>query len=115
MAEATDGNSKLIREMRGQLAGLPDYYHYFAGWADKIHGEVIPGTRRELLNYTLREPVGVIGAITPWNSPLLLTTLKLAPALATGNTMVIKPSEHTSASLLEMVPLFEQAGFRRAS
>jgi aldehyde dehydrogenase len=110
VAEASD-NGKLIREMRGQLAGLPDYYHYFAGWADKLHGEVIPGTRRELLNYTLREPVGVVGAITPWNSPLLLTTMKLAPALAAGNTIVVKPSEHTSASLLEVMPLVEEAGF----
>ncbi len=110
VAEATD-NGKLIREMRGQLAVLPEYYYYFAGLADKLHGETIPALRREILNYTLREPVGVVGAITPWNSPLLLTSLKIAPALAAGCTLVIKPSEHTSASLLEMMPLFEQAGY----
>ncbi|MFE2940054.1 aldehyde dehydrogenase [Streptomyces sp. NPDC059255] len=104
-------NGKLLREMRAQLAGLPEYFHYYAGLADKIHGEVIPGASRELLNYTLREPVGVVGAITPWNSPLLLTATKLAPALAAGNTVVVKPSEHTSASLLTLVPLFERAGF----
>lgn len=104
-------NGKLLREMRAQLAGLPEYFHYYAGLADKIHGEVIPGASRELLNYTLREPVGVVGAITPWNSPLLLTATKLAPALAAGNTVVVKPSEHTSASLLTLAPLFEQAGF----
>ena len=93
------------------MAALPEYYYYFAGLADKIHGEVIPGTTPSLLNYTRREPLGVCGAITPWNSPLMLTTTKLAPALAAGNTMVIKPSEHTSASLLELVKLLDQAGF----
>ena len=104
-------NGKLLREMRAQLAALPEYFAYYAGLADKIHGEVIPGASRELLNYTLREPVGVVGAITPWNSPLLLTATKLAPALAAGNTVVVKPSEHTSASLLALAPLFERAGF----
>jgi (Z)-2-((N-methylformamido)methylene)-5-hydroxybutyrolactone dehydrogenase len=103
-------NGKLLREMRGQLAVLPEYLYYFAGMADKILGDVIPGLRREILNYTLREPVGVVGAISPWNSPLLLTIMKLAPALAAGNTIVIKPSEHTSASILELMPLVEEAG-----
>jgi acyl-CoA reductase-like NAD-dependent aldehyde dehydrogenase len=110
IAESTD-NGKLIREMRVQLAVLPEYYYYFGGLADKIHGDVIPALRKEILNYTLREPIGVVGAITPWNSPLLLTSMKLAPALAAGCAIVIKPSEHTSASLLEMMPLIEQAGF----
>lgn len=109
-AEVRD-NGKLLREMRGQLAVLPEYYYYFGGLADKIQGDVIPALRKEILNYTLREPVGVVGAITPWNSPLLLTTMKLAPALAAGNTIVIKPSEHTSASLLELMSLVEEAGF----
>ncbi|MFR9730718.1 aldehyde dehydrogenase [Saccharopolyspora sp. MS10] len=104
-------NGKLLREMRAQLAGIPEYFHYYAGYADKIHGEVIPANSTKLLNYTQREPLGVVGAITPWNSPLMLTTAKIAPALAAGNTVVIKPSEHTSASLLELVPLFEEAGF----
>jgi aldehyde dehydrogenase (NAD+) len=110
VAESTD-NGKLIREMRGQLATLPEWYWYFAGLADKLQGDVIPALRREILNYTLREPLGVVGAITPWNSPLLLTSMKVAPALTAGNTIVIKPSEHTSASLLEMMPLIEEAGF----
>jgi acyl-CoA reductase-like NAD-dependent aldehyde dehydrogenase len=104
-------NGKLLREMRGQLAVLPEYYYYFGGAADKLHGEVIPALSRSILNYTRREPIGVVGAITPWNSPLLLTTLKLAPALTTGNTIVVKPSEHTSASLLAIAPLIEEAGF----
>lgn len=112
LARAESGdNGKLLREMRGQLTVLPEYFHYFAGIADKVHGDVIPALDRNILNYTLPEPVGVVGAISPWNSPLLLTTMKLAPALAAGNTIVIKPSEHTSASLLDLMPLVEQAGF----
>ena len=104
-------NGKLLREMRGQMAGLPEYYHYYAGLADKIQGDVIPTSDRSVLNYTVREPLGVVGAITPWNSPLTLTTSKLAPALCSGNTMVIKPSEHTSASVLRLAELVEEAGF----
>lgn len=104
-------NGKLLGEMRAQLRSLPEYFHYYAGLADKVHGETIPASRRDILNYTVREPLGVVVAITPWNSPLLLTATKLAPALAAGNTVVIKPSEHTSASLLQLAPLFEKAGF----
>ncbi|PKW16272.1 aldehyde dehydrogenase [Saccharopolyspora spinosa] len=108
--ESTD-NGKLLREMTTQLAGLPEYFFYYAGLADKIHGETIPASNVDILNYTLREPVGVVGAITPWNSPLTLTVAKLAPLLACGNTAVVKPSEHTSASMLALAPLFEEAGF----
>lgn len=104
-------NGKLLREMRGQLQALPEYYYYYAGLADKIQGETIPTSDRAVLNYTVREPLGVVGAITPWNSPLTLTTSKLAPALCAGNTMVIKPSEHTSASVLRLAELVEEAGF----
>lgn len=104
-------NGKLLREMRGQLATLPEYYWYYAGLADKIQGDVIPTSDRTVLNYTMREPLGVVGAVTPWNSPLTLTTSKLAPALCAGNTMVIKPSEYTSASVLRLAELIEEAGF----
>ncbi|MGW5171586.1 aldehyde dehydrogenase [Streptomyces nodosus] len=107
----TQDNGKLLREMRGQLAALPEYYHYYAGLADKIHGDVIPTSDRQVLNYTAREPLGVVGAITPWNSPLTLTSSKLAPALCAGNTVVIKPSEHTSASVLKLAELALEAGF----
>lgn len=110
LLESTD-NGKLLREMREQLAGLPNYYYYFGGLADKVHGDVIPGLNNATLNYTLREPLGVVGAITPWNAPLLLTTSKIAPALAAGNTVVIKPSEHSSASILRLAALFDEAGF----
>jgi (Z)-2-((N-methylformamido)methylene)-5-hydroxybutyrolactone dehydrogenase len=106
----TRDNGKLYRETRGQLGRVPEFLYYFAGLADKIEGKVIPGAKKELLNYTLREPLGVVGALIPWNSPLQLTAMKLAPALAAGNTMVIKPSEHASASILALMPLLEEAG-----
>jgi acyl-CoA reductase-like NAD-dependent aldehyde dehydrogenase len=104
-------NGKLLREMRGQLNTLPEYYYYYAGLADKIHGAVVPTSDRKVLNYTSREPLGVVGAITPWNSPLTLTTSKLAPALCVGNTVVIKPSEYTSATVLRLAELVIEAGF----
>lgn len=104
-------NGKLLREMRAQLASMPEYYYYYAGLADKIQGDTIPGSTPAILNYTLREPLGVVGAITPWNSPLTLTTSKLAPALAAGNTIVIKPSEYTSATVLRLAALADEAGF----
>jgi aldehyde dehydrogenase (NAD+) len=107
----TQDNGKLLREMRGQLATLPEYYHYYAGLADKIHGDFIPTSDRTVLNYTAREPLGVVGAITPWNSPLTLTSSKLAPALCAGNTVVVKPSEYTSATILRLAELVVEAGF----
>ena len=103
-------NGKLFSEMAGQLRYAPSFYHYFAGLADKIEGSVIP-TDKAAFTYTRHEPLGVCAAIVPWNSPLLLTAWKLAPALAAGNTVVVKPSEYTSASTLEFVKLVERAGF----
>src|SRR6266581_9808983 len=110
IVESTD-NGKLIREMGGQLKSLSEWYYYFAGAADKLEGETIPSDKPNFFVYTRREPVGVVGAITPWNSPLLLLTFKLAPALAAGCTFVVKPSEHTPASTLEFARLFAEAGF----
>ncbi len=108
--ESTD-NGKLIKEMGGQMKALPEWYYYFAGAADKIHGETIPSDKPNFLVYTRREPIGVVGAIVPWNSPVLLLTWKLAPALAAGCTVVAKPAEQTPASVLEFAGLFEEAGF----
>ena len=104
-------NGKLYAEMSAQTAYMAQWYYYFGGLADKIEGEVIPIDKPDTFNYTRHEPVGVVVAIVPWNSPLLLTAWKLAPALAAGCTVVIKPSEFTSASTLEFVKLVEQAGF----
>jgi len=88
-----------------QTKYMPEWFYYYGGLADKIHGTVVAVDRQDHFNYILREPVGVCAFITPWNSPLMLTTWKLAPALAAGCTVVIKPSEYTSASLLEFVKL----------
>jgi len=110
VVESTD-NGKLLREMSGQLGALPEWYYYFAGAADKIQGDTIPSHNPDFLVYTRREPVGVVGAIVPWNSPLLLLTWKLAPALAAGCTFVAKTAEQTPASTLEFARLFEEAGF----
>ena len=103
-------NGKLKVEMLGQLRYLPQWYYYYGGLADKIEGAVIPTDKPGVFNYTLREPLGVCVAITAWNSPLLLATWKIAPALAAGNTIVIKPSEFTPTSTLEFVKVFEEAG-----
>ncbi|QPF88071.1 aldehyde dehydrogenase [Bradyrhizobium genosp. L] len=104
-------NGKLKVEMLGQMRYLPRWFQYYGGLADKIEGRMPPIDKKGMLHYVSYEPVGVVGAITPWNSPLLLTVWKIAPALAAGNTVVIKPSEFASTSLIALVELFEQAGF----
>lgn len=104
-------NGKLYAEMSAQTAYMAQWYYYYGGLADKVEGAVIPTDKADMFNYTRHEPLGVIAAIVPWNSPLLLTAWKLAPALAAGNTVVIKPSEYTSTSLLEFMKLVEAAGF----
>lgn len=103
-------SGKLYREMIGQLNGLGGWYHYYAGIAPTIEGRQIPAPNPNYLVYTRKEPVGVVAAITPWNSPLLLMTWKVAPALAAGCTVVVKPSEHSPASTLKWAELIEQAG-----
>lgn len=105
----TKDNGKLIRDTRAVNGTLPMIWEYFAGWADKIYGDVIP-TLDTTLNYLRREPVGVVAAIVPWNAPLSLGSYKLAAALAMGNTVVLKPSEITSAPVLEFVQVLESAG-----
>jgi acyl-CoA reductase-like NAD-dependent aldehyde dehydrogenase len=107
----TRDNGKLISETTAQLRYIPEWFRYFGGLADKIEGSVLPIDKAGMFAFTRHEPIGVIAAIVPWNSPLMLLTWKLAPLLAAGNTVVIKPSEHTSASTLEFVKLFAEAGF----
>lgn len=103
-------NGKLLAEMKAQANVVKEWLYYFGGLADKIEGRVIPLERQSVLNYTLREPIGVVGVIVPWNSPTFLTVMSCAPALAAGNTLVLKPSEVTSASAFELARLAEEAG-----
>jgi acyl-CoA reductase-like NAD-dependent aldehyde dehydrogenase len=106
----TGQNGKLFAEMRAQARIAEDWLYYFGGLADKIEGTVIPLDRQSIFNYTLREPLGVVAVITPWNSPTFIAVMSLAPALAAGNTIVLKPSEITSASSIELARLAEEAG-----
>ena len=111
MAEVeTIDTGKLLRETRGQIKYVAEFYHYYAGLADKIEGATLPIDKPDMLVMTMREPIGVVAAIVPWNSQLFLTALKLGPALAAGNAVVIKASEHGPASLLEFAELIERAG-----
>ena len=107
----TRGNGKLLRETAGQLEYVPAWFDYFAGVADKLEGEAIPSDRANYFVYTRHEPVGVVAAIIPWNSPLLLLAWKLAPALAAGCTLVVKPSDSAPVSTLEFGRRMEEAGF----
>lgn len=104
-------NGKLSAEVTAQTRYVGDYLHYYAGLADKIQSNVLPTDKKGVFAFTKFEAKGVIGIITPWNSPLTLTSWKLAPALAAGCTAVIKPSEYTSASVIEVAALFKEAGF----
>ncbi|MFE7979057.1 aldehyde dehydrogenase [Streptomyces shenzhenensis] len=104
-------SGKLMREMLGQLNGLGTWYTYYAGLADKLEGRTVPALNpQSYFGYTVRHPVGVVGAITPWNSPLLLLTFKLAPLLAAGCTCVVKPSEHSPASTVAFAEILTAAG-----
>jgi acyl-CoA reductase-like NAD-dependent aldehyde dehydrogenase len=104
-------NGKLIAEMGVQTRYAAQWYYYFGGLADKIEGGILPIDKPDHFTYTTHEPLGVIAMIIPWNSPLLLLTWKLAAALAAGNTVVVKPSEYTSASALAFAELVKKAGF----
>jgi (Z)-2-((N-methylformamido)methylene)-5-hydroxybutyrolactone dehydrogenase len=110
VAETRD-NGKLLREMDGQVRSLPAWFDYYAGLADKIDGRVVDTGRGDFFGYVQREPVGVVAAVLPWNSPLMLLTWKLAPALAAGCTMIAKPSEQAPVSIMLLAELFERAGF----
>ena len=107
----TNDNGKLIRETMGQIGYMPEFFYYYAGQADKLEGQTLPLDKADMFAYTSHEPLGVVAAIIPWNSPMYLTAVKLAPALAAGNTVVLKPSEHASATIVELMHLVKQAGF----
>ena len=107
----TRDNGKPIKEsLYVDLPQVAENFEYFAGWATKIEGETIP-VAGKMFNYTLREPVGVCGQIIPWNFPLLMAAWKLAPALAAGNTIVLKPAEQTPVTAMELAKLIQEAGF----
>jgi aldehyde dehydrogenase (NAD+) len=108
--ESTD-NGKIIRETQTQMVLAARQYRFFAGYADKLWGQQIPLDQRDVFDYATREPLGVVALITAWNSPMGLLANKLAPALATGNCVVIKPSEHASVTTLEFCRFVEAAGF----
>lgn len=104
-------NGKLIREMGGQVESLPEWFRYFAGAADKVHGDTIPVDDDRMFNFTRLEPYGVVGGITAWNSPLPLALYKLAPAIAAGNTVVVKPSEITPVTTVRLAEIVLEAGW----
>src|SRR5687767_297570 len=107
----TADNGKPIKESTYvDLPQVAENFEYFAGWATKIEGETIP-VPGQMFNYTLREPIGVLGQIIPWNFPLLMAAWKLAPALAAGNTVVLKPAEQTPVGAMELGKLIQEAGF----
>lgn len=104
-------NGKIVRETRPQMVWVGRQLRFFAGYADKLFGQQIPLDQGDTLDYLTLEPYGAVALITAWNSPLALLANKLAPALAAGNCVVVKPSEHASASTLEFAALVEEAGF----
>ncbi|HEU4403245.1 MAG TPA: aldehyde dehydrogenase family protein [Candidatus Polarisedimenticolia bacterium] len=107
--ESLDSGKTITEASRVDLPLAADCFRYFAGWATKIEGETIP-VRSPCLNYTLREPLGVVGQIIPWNFPILLAAWKVAPALAAGNTVVLKPAEQTPLSSLRLAAIAREAG-----
>lgn len=108
--ETTD-NGKVVRETHSQMFFAARIYRFYAGYADKIWGKTIPLDQRNVFDYATYEPLGVVGLITPWNSPMALLANKLPAALAAGNCVVVKPSEHASVTTLEFANLVERAGF----
>ena len=108
--ETTD-SGKLARETRAQTGYVADYYYYFAGLADKIQGATLPIDKPDMHVFTKRVPIGVVAAVVPWNAQMFLTATKLGPALAAGNTVVLKASEQAPAPMFEFAKIVEQAGF----
>ncbi|MDX1513622.1 MAG: aldehyde dehydrogenase family protein, partial [Gammaproteobacteria bacterium] len=107
----TIDSGKLARETRSQTRYVADYYHYYAGLADKIQGATLPIDKPDMHVFTTREPIGVVAAIVPWNAQMFLSATKLGPALAAGNTVVVKASEDAPAPMFEFARLVDEAGF----
>jgi len=107
----TVDTGKLFKETRWQANYISDFFQYYAGLADKVTGETLPIDKPDMMTMTVREPLGVVAAVVPWNSQLFLVAVKIGTALAAGNTVVLKASEHASAPMLEFAKVFEEAGF----
>ena len=110
LIESVD-TGKMAKETKWQAAYIAEFFHFFGGLADKITGHTLPIDKPDMDVFTNREPLGVVAAVVPWNSQLFLVAVKLGPALAAGNTIVLKASEHASAAMLEFGKLIEEAGF----
>ncbi len=106
----TRDTGKMLKETKWQANYIAEYFHFFAGAADKLVGETLPIDKPDMFAYTLREPVGVVAAVIPWNSQMFLSATKIGPALAAGNAIVLKASEQASAPLLEFGKLVADAG-----
>jgi aldehyde dehydrogenase (NAD+) len=107
----TRDSGKLLKETQGQTGYVSDYYYYFAGLADKIEGTTLPIDKPDMHVFTTREPIGVVAAVVPWNAQMFLTATKLGPALAAGNTVVLKASEEAPTPMFEFAKIVDQAGF----
>jgi len=107
----TIDSGKLAKETRAQTGYVSDYYYYYAGLADKIQGATLPIDKPDMHVYTKRVPIGVVAAVVPWNAQMFLTATKLGPALAAGNTVVLKASEAAPAPMFEFAKIVEAAGF----
>jgi acyl-CoA reductase-like NAD-dependent aldehyde dehydrogenase len=107
--ETLDNGKPIFESRQVDIPMVAEVFRYYAGWATKIHGETVP-VRGPFLNYTLREPLGVVAAIVPWNFPLLLASWKVAPALAAGNTVVLKPASWTPLTALRFGEICQEAG-----
>lgn len=109
----TIDTGKMLKETRWQAKYIAEFFHFYAGCADKVVGSTLPIDKPDMIAMTLREPLGVVAAVVPWNSQLFLAAVKIGPALAAGNTVVLKASEHASAPMLEFAKIVEEAGFPR--
>jgi aldehyde dehydrogenase (NAD+) len=107
--EAID-TGKMLKETRWQAKYIAEFFHFYAGCADKLTGETLPIDKPDLFVFTSREPLGVVAAVVPWNSQLFLSAVKIGPALAAGNTVVLKASEYASAAMLAFGKLIDTAG-----
>jgi aldehyde dehydrogenase (NAD+) len=107
--ETLDNGKPIFESRQVDMPMVAEVFRYYAGWATKIHGETVP-VKGPFLNYTLREPLGVVAAIVPWNFPLLLASWKIAPALAAGNTVVLKPASWTPLTALRLAEICQEAG-----